>query len=128
MKFIKMMQLWQALKLNYYCFKMEVASFVLFWIWLRLPELEHFLISSASWVSVCSKFVEMNRIIINPIKYAMWNIHSNDNFSKYFIDNELSFILFHCDFTNNLPLRHNVGGLHFLVLRQSDVTINVSCL
>ena len=73
----------------------------------------------AIWVSVCSEFIEMNQTIINPRKYAMYIIHNTDNYSKYFICNEPSFILFQCDFT------HNVGGSHFSVL--SDVTINVGC-
>mgnify|MGYP003691482707 CR=1 FL=1 len=42
----------------------------------------------ASWVSVCSKFVEINQIIINSIKYAMYNIPNNDNYSKYFVYND----------------------------------------
>ena len=54
----------------------------------------------ASWVFVFREFVEMNQIIINPMKYAMCNIHNNDHYSKYFICNEPSFILFQCDFTH----------------------------
>ena len=38
-------------------------------------------------VSVCSKFIEKNQIIINSMKYIL---------------NDSNFILFHCDFTYNL--------------------------
>ena len=88
--------------------KYFILIYVCFWIWLenmnlRRPELgrlaHHF---CASWYSVCSEYVEMNQIIINSIKYALCNIHIKDHFSKYFIYNDLWFILFHCDFTNNL--------------------------
>ena len=40
-----------------------------------------------SWVSVCSKFVEMNQIIITQYSvhvYAICDIDINDNCSKYF--------------------------------------------
>ena len=50
----------------------------------------------------------------------MRNIYINDNFSKYFIYNDTSYILFHWDFTHYLVYD---GGCHFSVL--SDVTINV---
>lgn len=39
----------------------------------------------ASWVSVCSKFVQMNETIINSITYSMCNIHIYDNYFKYFV-------------------------------------------
>ena len=46
---------------------------------LRTPELEGLAHQfCASWVYVCSEFVEMNQIIINSMKYALCNIHIND--------------------------------------------------
>ena len=71
-------------------------------------------------------FVEMNLIIINSMKYGMCDININDIYSKYFVYNDSSFILFQCDFTYNLLLQYNVSGRLFSVL--SEVTINVSCL
>ena len=56
----------------------------------------------ASCVSVCSEFVEMNQIINNSMRYTLYNLHISDNYSKYFIYNNSSLILFHCDFTYNL--------------------------
>ena len=55
----------------------------------------------ASWVSVCCKFLEMNLIIINYMKYAMCNIHIT-YYTKSFDYNDSSFILFHWDFTYKL--------------------------
>ena len=51
-------------------------------------------------------FLEMNQIIINSMKYGMCNINIYDIFSKYFVYNDSSFILFQCDFTYNLL--HNI--------------------
>ena len=68
----------------------------------RTPELEglaHQL--CASYLSVCCKFIEKNKIIINSVKYARSNIHIIDNYSKNFVYNETNFIMFHCDFINN---------------------------
>ena len=56
----------------------------------------------ASKVSVFSKFIDKNQIIIFSNKYAMCNIHIKDYYSKYFVFNDSNFILFHCDFTFNL--------------------------
>ena len=36
------------------------------------------------------------------MKYVMCNIHIKNYFSKYFVFKNLNFILFYCDFTNNL--------------------------
>ena len=44
----------------------------------------------------------MNQIIIISMKYAMCNIQINDQYSKYFVYNDSGFILFPCDFTNEL--------------------------
>ena len=44
----------------------------------------------------------MNQILINSVKYVLCNVHNNDNYSRYFIYNQSSFILFQCDFTYNL--------------------------
>ena len=43
----------------------------------------------------------MNQIIINTIKNAMCNIHINDQYPKYFIYDDSSFILFYYDFIYN---------------------------
>ena len=51
---------------------------------LRTPELVGLAHNfCARKVSVCSKFIEKNQIIINSMKYAMCNIHINDYYSKY---------------------------------------------
>ena len=36
------------------------------------------------------------------MKYAMCNIHINDNYSKYFVSNDSNFILFYSEFTYDL--------------------------
>ena len=53
-------------------------------------------------VSVCSKLIDKNQIIMTQMKFAMCNIHTNHYCSKYFLYNNSYFILFHCDFTYNL--------------------------
>ena len=51
--------------------------------YLRTPELEGLAHQfCARWIYVCSKFVEINQIKINPMKYAMCNVHINDYDSK----------------------------------------------
>ena len=75
------------------------------------------------------------------MKYAMCNIHINDYYSKYFVYNDSNFILFHCDFTNNLGLlfditlatlfygfewRHNTQKTWAVYRRESRVRRNVS--
>ena len=59
------------------------------------------------------------------MKYAMCNIHNNYHYYKYFIYNDLSFILFHCDFTYNLLYDTTLMDVIFWL---SDFTINASCL
>ena len=58
------------------------------------------------------------------MKYAMCNVHINDNYSKYFVYNDSNFILFHCDFTCDLLYNITSADVIFLVL--SVVTININ--
>ena len=79
-------------------------------------------------VSVCTKNIDKNQIILNLMKYAMCNIHINYSYSKYFICNDSNFILFHCDFTYNFTLRHHFRGRNVLVFSVSQLTLAVySC-
>ena len=50
----------------------------------------------------------MNQIILDSIHYAMCDKHINDHYSKHFLYNDSSFILFQCDFVLWLTLWHYV--------------------